>query len=432
MKSIVNLYSEIQMLRKSKAFILVLVLLVLSSCTIKEIAYGTYNLPPEVVATPAPEQAQTFLRSFEQPNYKIGYDVLGLAKYCNEYLAAPRLPYVSTLMRTFGDPIPCLKQDIARGGKTDIQINLRDATCWRNKKCPPGTPSLTDWNDIKKLATIVNNQIAVPNPNIQVYISPYLEHDIKDPKVIQKACAVSLAACKSCKCVNEPFSGTKTTGFELELHGTKKIDAEWASGDGASMFDGDNRKNDGNQFQHRKAGKKGTAGWWNSLNLRCQGEKTFTPIEKRTERPSGDEFRQAYQTLMYEEPPVPAAPALCKSVREVDGSKGEIYKPNAEDYCNGQEGENDPRGDRPLLIIRKGGSRGDKVKVYSSLGREVGCFKYYGTFTTPGTHRWYVGDCSGQKPFALYKNLGNEWGFVALGGGQCLRFNVLRRMGIYR
>jgi hypothetical protein len=353
-----------------------------------------------------------------------GYDVLGLAKYCDRYLQAPRLPAVSTLLRTFGDPIPCLQKDLNRGGKTDVQINLRDATCHRNKVCPPNTPSITDWNDIKKLALQVN-KLAVQYKNVQFWISPYLEHDFKDPKIIQKACQVSLSACPSCSCVNEPFSGTKNTGYPLELHNTK-VSAWSVSGDGASMFDGDNIKNDGNNFQHREAGSKFTFGWWNALNLRCQGEKNFTPIEKRTTRPTLDHFQQAYKILTTTEDPIPAAPSVCKTVRKVQGK--EIYKPNAEKYCNGAPNENDSRGDKPLLIIAK---KGNKMPIYRSDGKEVGCFKYYGSYEG-NLHRWYVGNSSGEKPFELYKELGNEWGFAHMGGGQCLLFNSLRRMGIYR
>jgi hypothetical protein len=362
---------------------------------------------------------------------KKGYDVLGLAKYCKTYLKAPRLPTVSTLARSFGDPYPCLQQAANRGGLTDIQVNLRDATCFRNKVCPPGTPSLTDWKDMKKLSVELNNKIATKYPSITTWVSPYLEHDFKDPKVIQQACKVALEGCPTCKCVNEPFSGTRNTGFPLELHNTK-VTATFVSGDGASIFDGDNIKNDGNNFQHRNAGQLITFGWWDALNLRCTGMKKFVPINQRTERPTDDHFKQAHKILTTEEDPVPPAPAICKSVRVVDGGKGEILKTNAERYCNGQGNAGDVRADKNLLIIRKGGKRGDKMKVYSSAGKEVGCFAYYGTFETPGTHRWYVGDCSGEKPFQLYNELGSEWGFAHEGGGKCIRFNALRRMGRYR
>ncbi len=357
-----------------------------------------------------------------------GYDVLGLAKFCDRYLQAPRLEHVSTLARTFGDPYPCLQKAANRGGLKSIQVNLRDATCFRNKVCPPGTPSLTDWKDIKKLASELNNKIAIQYPHIKTYVSPYLEHDFKDANIIKKACDVALQACPTCTCINEPFSGTRNTGHILELHNTK-VTAPMVSGDGASMFDGDNIKNDGNKFQHRDAGSIITYGWWNALNLRCQGEKNFTPIHQRTERPTEDQFQQAYKILTTEEDKIPDAPKYCKSLRKVEGK--EIYKPNAEKYCNGAPNENDPRGDRPLLIIKKGGKFNQKMRVLNSAGKEVGCFAYYGTFES-GLHRWYVGSCSKQKPYELYQALGNEWGFADLGNGNCLVFNSLRRMGVYR
>lgn len=357
-----------------------------------------------------------------------GYDALGLAKYCDRYLQAPRLPALSALLRSFGDPMPCIDKALARGGLEKVQYVLRDATCWRNKKCPSGTPSLTDWNDIKKLAVVVN-KTATRFPNTIHEISPYLEHDFKDASIIKKACSVALSGCPTCTCINEPFSGTKNTGYPLELHNTK-VSAWSVSGDGASMFDGDNLKNDGNNFQHRIAGSNTSWAWWDALNLRCQGMKTFIPIGQRTARPTADQFAQAHKIMTTIEDAYPAAPALCKSVRDVDGKKGELLKNNAEKYCNPKT--SDPRGDKPLLIFGKGGNRGDKIKVYASSGKEVGCFKYYGSYTKPGQHRWYMGDCSGQAPFELYKDLGNEWGFVNLGGGQCLRINALRRLGYHR
>lgn len=377
------------------------------------------------------EEPVVYLRSLQLGGKPIpGYDVLGMAKYCDTYLKAPRLPSVSSLMRTFGDPIPCLRRALARGDLKYVQMNLRDATCWRNRVCPSGTPSLTDWNDIKRLAQQVN-KVAVDFPGTEFYISPYLEHDFKDAKTIQKACQVSLAACPTCKCVNEPFSGTKNTGYPLELHGTK-VKAWSVSGDGASMFDGDNIKNDGNNFQHRLAGTDFIYAWWNEINLRCTGEKSFTPINKRTARPEGWQFQMASKILTTQEDPIPAVPAQCRTVRHVEARRGEINKVTAERYCNGQVGENDSRGNKPLLIIRKGGKRGDKLKVLRPDGREVGCFAYYGTFTTPGTHRWYMGNCSGENGWQLYKELGQEWGYATLGGGACLRFNAIRREGVYR
>jgi hypothetical protein len=353
-----------------------------------------------------------------------GYDVLGLAQYCNRYLEAPRLPAVSTLLNTFGDPLPCLDKALARGGLSVVQIDLIDATCWRNRVCPPGVPKPDDLRTIKKRAQLVS-ALAVKYPSVEFWVSPALEHDVKSSSTVAKMMKAAQEGCPTCKPINSPFSGAKTQ--PLELHGTK-VKAFAVSGDGASSFDGDNLSSDGNDFEHRVSGNYNTFAWWNELNLRCTGEKKFTPPLKRTEKPSADQFKQAY-LLLQPEAAVPAAPSRCKEVVKVNGRKGEIFKPNAESYCNGVP--KDARSNKPLLIINKKGKRGDKIKVYSSAGKEVGCFAYYGSYEG-ALHRWYMGSCSGQTPASLFADQGSEWGYTDLGGGKCLLTNSVRRLGTYR
>ena len=77
-----------------------------------------------------------------------GYDALALARFCDTYLKAPRLPALSTLLNTFGDPIPCVDRAAARGGLKLVKIDLIDATCWRNKVCPAGVPKPDDLKTI--------------------------------------------------------------------------------------------------------------------------------------------------------------------------------------------------------------------------------------------------------------------------------------------
>lgn len=354
-----------------------------------------------------------------------GYDVLGLAKYCNRYLEAPPLPAVSTLMNTFGDPIPCLDKALSRGFLKVVQVDLIDATCWRNKVCPKGVPKPSDLGVIKKRAQEVS-KLATKYPSVEFWVSPALEHDVKDAGTVDKMMKAAGEGCPQCKVINSPFSGAKNK--PLELHGTK-VRAFNVSGDGASMFDGDNLINDGNGFEHWRSGEAVTYSWWNELNLRCTGEKKFTPPLQRTEKPSRDQFRQAYLTMRPEDA-IPSAPNRCKQVVKIDAKKGEIFKPNAESYCNGVAGDN--RGNKPMLIIRKGGKKGDKMSILNSAGKRVGCFAYWGSYEKPGLHRWYIGNCSGQAPAALYDAQGGEWGYTELGGGKCLLTNSIRRLGVYR
>lgn len=355
-----------------------------------------------------------------------GYDAIGLARFCPRYLQAPKLPALSTLLNTFGDPLPCVEKRIAMGGLEVLQVDLIDATCWRNNKCPPGVPRPTDLKEIRRRAKTVQ-PIAAANPQMETWVSPALEHDVKDEKTVVAMLEAAQKGCPACKVINSPFTGATPKGYKVELHGTKTT-AFSISGDGASSFDADNLSSDSNGFEHRTAGRHTTFVWFNELNLRCTGEKTFTPPLARTEKPTADLFEQA-AAIMQPEQPQPPAPAACKSVRRP--TQKEIYKPNAESYCNGAP--EDPRGNKPLLIIKRPGKPGERLKILSPQGQEVGCFKYFGSFSDiPGTFRYYVGDCSGQTPAKLKRDLGNEWGFVQVGKGDCIAINSIRRMGVYR
>lgn len=358
-----------------------------------------------------------------------GYDVLGVARYCDQFLKAPQLPAMSVLLNTFGNPLPCIEKRIAKGGLRAVQVDLIDATCWRNNKCPKGAAQPTDLKEITRRAQTVN-KLAVKYPNIEWWVSPALEHDVKNEQTVIKMLEAVTKGCKTCKPINSPYSGVKTKKYPLELHNTK-VSAFSVSSDGSSAFDGDNlpRSVDNSDFEHRIAGSYTTYLWINELNLRCSGEKNFVPPLSRTNRPTSDLFNQLYQ-LSKPSDRMPPPPSVCKQTTSF--KRGEIYKTNAEAYCNGQVEQGDKRGNKPLLILQKGGKRGDKLKVLNPDGREVASFCYYGAFEG-NTHRWYMGNCSGQSSYQLYTQMGNrEWAFVQLENGVCLPINVIRRMGTYR
>ena len=250
-----------------------------------------------------------------------GYDVLALAKYCQKLLDAPALPAISTLLDAFGDPMPCVEQYIAKNSRlvSDIQIDLVDATCHRNKVCPPGTPPLNNMTVMRERALRIANYTTT-YPKINWWVSPYLEDDRKNVAEKKLAFDTVAKACPKCKLINSPVSGASLPGIPTELHGTNKS-AFSISGDGASSFDGDNLKNDGNNFQHRLAGSETTFFWWNELNLRCTGEDKFTPISQRTNRPEDWQFLMAERIINNEETLKPAPPSNCKSTIDIYGSK---------------------------------------------------------------------------------------------------------------
>lgn len=354
-----------------------------------------------------------------------GYDVLGVAKYCRTFLASPQQEAISTLMDTFGDPLPCIERAVKRGGIKLVQVDLRDATCFRNRVCPSGTPPLTDWKYLRVKAQQVN-ALARKHQEVEWWVSPFLEHDFQDPNIILRACAEVGKVCKRCFCINSPFLGARPKGLPVELHGTKVWGFK-VSADGSSSFDGDNLWSDGNGFQHRTAGQYATFAWFPELNLRCTGQKRWISPKDRTARPTKEQFQHAAAILKQEqESPLP--PRQCKTVRVVDGSKGEIHKTNADQTCNGESPR--ARGNKPVLIIDKPGRFWDTLPLLDPAGKRVGCYAYGGSFNH--LHRWYLGNCSGQTPIELMNDLGGEWGYVELGGGNCLKVNAIRRSGVYR
>lgn len=393
-------------------------LLILSACSISK----------PLVVLEAPQKEDVLKTS---QGTTPGYDVLGLAQYCDVFLKAPKLPATSVLFgngkKDFGDNFPCLEKRIAQGGVTKIQIDLVDATCHRNKVCPAGTAKLPAYSAVRARARVVNVHANL-HPEIEWGVSPWLEHDFKDSKIVQRGCAEVASGCPTCKCINSPMSGVKPAGIPVELHGTKSSSFA-TSADGSSIFDGDNLKNDGNKYQFRTSGSDQTYAWWNELNQRCTGEDKFTPIVNRRVLPELWQFQVAHKIMTTEEDPVPANfPAQCTSVRKVSGK--EISKTFSEKYCNGTQ--DDGRGSRGLLILNRKGKAGEELPVFSPSGEKVACYKYFGPYSEPKLYRYYIGTCSKETPWDLYKELGQEWGYVGLGNNKCLLVNSIRRMGGYR
>lgn len=349
-----------------------------------------------------------------------GYDALGMAMYCQTFLQAPKLPGLSTLLATFGDPLPCVEKRIAQGGLTDVQVDLIDATCWRNGVCPPGAPKPDDLKVIENRSRQVM-LLAIGHPQVTFWVSPALEHDVKSPARVRQMMEAALKGCTDkagvshCQLINSPFSGATLPDVPTERHGNS-VKSFSVSNDGASLFDS-------NSPQYRLNGTRFVFGWWNRLNLRYTGEKTFTPPLKRTCKPSADSFRQG--NLLLQEPQQKPAikPAKCKSVRDVTAK--EIWKTNSEDFCS-----NDPRSDKAVLITKL---KDNRFSLINSQSKEIGCLKYYGSFSgIPGSYRHYIGTCSGQTPAKLFDAAGGEWLWLKRDNGECILVNSIRRLGSFR
>ena len=358
-----------------------------------------------------------------------GYDVLALAKYCDTYLEAPRLPAVSTLLVTFGSPINCLRKALGRGDLKLVQVDLIDATCWRRRECAKGAARPDDLFKIEGRARAIQ-YLADEFPEVQFQASPALEHDVHESATVRAMLDAAKRGCPSCQIIQSPNSGVIIPGVPVERHGTQSSGYS-VSGDGSNMFDGDNLDGDGNDFNHSRAGQFSTYAWTNSFNLRCTGEKTFTLPAKRTFRPNIDEFKQAWYIFQPQQP-IPTPPKQCKVVSRV--SNGEIVKTNAEQYCNSKYVKPDNRAGRGLFILRNTRTRLRKLRILRpGSGIQVSSAIYYGGYAG-GMSRYYIGLGSRNppRPTALYQALVGEWGYLDLGSGNCLLFNAIRRMGVYR
>lgn len=340
-----------------------------------------------------------------------GYDVLGVAKYCDVFLKAPKLPAFSTLVQTFGNPYPCIKKRLDMGGVEVVQLDLIDATCHRNRVCAKNIPKPTNLKALKKRAAKARKNIVQRYPGVEVHLSPGLEHDVRDNRTVRKMCKAVNEGCPECLCVNSPFTGARPKNIPVESHNPKE-DTFSLSTDGISIFDIDTVK-------YNKKGKRTNYMWFPELNLRYTGEKEFIMPKERKCKPNIALFRQAFITTQ-DEPAKPAAPPVCKSVRDLKDK--ELWKTNAESYCN-----DDVRGNKPLFVSR---FQDKTLDIINPHGKKVAFMRYYGTFEH-GYHRHYLGTGSGENPYQLYNKAGGEHAFIKR-GNECIRINTVRRLGYYR
>jgi hypothetical protein len=224
-------------------------------------------------------------------------------------------------------------------------------------------------------------------------------------------CEAVEKGCPECKCVNSPFTGARPSGIPVESHNPKENTFSLST-DGISIFD-----IDATEYSNR--GKYTNYMWFPELNLRFTGEKQFVMPKQRRCKPPIWLFRQAHQ-LTKPLLPEPPAPPVCKSVRRLQGK--ELWKTNAESYCN-----SDKRGNRALFISRY---RDSSLDIIDPRGRKIAFLRYYGTFE--GVYRrHYLGTGSGENPFRLFRKAGGEHIFIKR-GSECIRVNAVRRLGYYR
>lgn len=334
---------------------------------------------------------------------------------------------IGVLDGTFGDVAPALDKLLATGKVSMWRAHLINGTCWRNRVCEKGEPRPNDIPAMQKRAAKFE-ALYKKYPHIPYFLSPVLEHDEKDPRVVQNWVQKVREAAPNAGIVISAFSGATLPGIRVEKHGNQ-AKGDIISNDGESLFDA--------PPTYCSGAKTICFGWINRYNLRVTGEKTFTPPSKRKHRASRDDVRQVTRILR-PLTPKPAAPKACKNT--IDIVAPELWKTNAEDYGNG-----DARGNRPLLI---GKTQTSRMTILAPDGREVGCTKYYGRYADTKLNRHYEGSCSGKSPVKLMDDAKSEWMFLKDRGlcmkkdpktkdcveweNTCRRINAIRRLGYYR
>lgn len=337
-----------------------------------------------------------------------GMDILGLSKQRVDVISEELAPNsaIGVLQGTFGNAIPPLETLINTGKVVAFRAHLGNGPCKRNKNCQPGEPRPYDLKTMKARAERFE-ALTLRHPNVECYLSPFLEHDEKDKELVKAWVGLLQKVAPSCRVVISAFTGWKPPGVLNEEHGNLKS-GDIVSNDGVSLFDS-------NSPLYRKHGKLLVLGWIHRFNGRLSSEKSFTPPKQRRWQATRDNLKQVTRLLRPEELK-PDSPCI-------EVIKPNLWKSNAEDY-----GENpDGRGDRPLFISKIKTSR---FVINRSDGSTVGCARYYGPYSGGG-YRYYVGSCSGDSGVTLMNKARSEW-VILRGGGRCFLSNTIRRKGYYR
>lgn len=351
---------------------------------------GTVEPPiPEPFSVPTP------LSFAVTPQYK-NVDILGLAKQnirnIKKYLE-PEIG-IGVLEGTFGPVIPALKEVLSTGNQPSFRAHLANYTCIRNKNCSTGEIKI---NDIQKLTAraAAFEELHKAFPTVACYLSPWLEYDVTDHSLVNNWFNSVHAAAPSCTLVASAYKGWIPPNVLIERHGNS-AKGNLISNDGESFFDA-------NTDKYLEGGDEVDLAWWNRCNLRTSGEKVVIPPMKRTTQIQINELQQAQYLLTHSIQPVPSF-KVCPRIRVLKSP--EVWKTRSEDY-NGK----DVRENKSVLIVKGIFSNG--FVIYSSAGKQIGCLKYYGSYSgLKGYYRYYIGNCSGQNPMQLLADASGGQQFI--------------------
>lgn len=218
-----------------------------------------------------------------------GIDVLGLAMQdCDLFLdSLPKNTAIGVLEGTFGDPLPCLERLILAEKVSAIRVHLINGPCWRNKNCEEGEPKPTDKIALKNRAK--KYQLLFERHKIPCFLSPILEHDIKDVAQLEDIFRLLKLEAPNCSLVQSVYKGNRIPGILNEYHGNN-AKGEITSNDGESIFDLDS-------IDYADSGSIITFAWFPALNLRLVREIQFIPPKKRKIKAKAEEISHALRLI---------------------------------------------------------------------------------------------------------------------------------------
>lgn len=375
-----------------------LVLLLLSSCTTLQKPEPTTLTQAAVVQLPC-------------------QDILSLPMQDIEMIKRNLEPgqCIGTMAGTFGQVKRPLEELLATGKVPCFRTHL-GGFCSHGSKCTDGECKTTDYNCLKSRARAAE-KTAKAYPQSQCYVSPYAEYSSTNRNQVNEWFKIVREHAPSCIPVASSFGGYIPPNVLVEKHGNSPGRTDITSNDGSNYFDSDS-------VLYNDLAEIISCKWTNRYNLRLTSEKSAPPPPKERSlknRIGKNDFIQM-QLMGRDMPSMPTPPSICKSMKKLTGE--ELFKNHAEDYGEA----NGARGNKPMLIYKK---RTTSFDVYSPAGKKIACFKYYGTFVTPGYHRYYMGSCSGQDAYELYIAAGGEWAFMK-DGNSCVAMPTIRRWGYFR
>lgn len=343
------------------------------------------------------------------PTYR-GIDVLGLAKQDVRMIAQEIDPgtAIGVLKKTFGPEEPAEQVLINTHKVSCFRVQLIDGTV-NNHACAGNVTSLSVLRQRAQEAKVF---FIDHNPGQCAYLSPVLEHGCTNHAVVDgwfnllhKEFPQFGVVCSS------NGRGYCPPNVLKEVHGNTGS-APFRSNDGADVF--------ASPPEYQNSGSVMTLAWSYCANGRLSSEKPGTPVPPPTQRVNWctrDQFRHMVRIMR----PVQPKPQglLCKDIVSPN-----INKPRSENYGIGH---GDSRQDKPMVILSR---RYPRLSIQTLGNKEVGCFKYFGTYGT-NQSRLYEGNCSGKSAPQLQDLLGGEWGKI-ISGKDCYNYNSIRRQGMYR